>query len=210
MKMNKRTKNIISVVIFLVGLSMFLYVMYCHFSKEETKIHNTLIDKVSIMIAEDKYKQNPTSENLFGLCSSMLHTEEIDKIRKYYPMFLTMDNVTEVITEFCSEEQKDYNYPEQYYNLFLSYYLIAEGVSDDCDVIKMSQFIKMQQGYSLIEVVHINMLVYFKGKPAELEMFLSNLEKCNDYVDDEYHKEVIELILESYYEELENINQSIK
>ena len=203
MNMNKRTKNIISVVIFLIGLSMFLYVMYCHFSKEETKIHNTLIDKVSIIIAEDKYIDEPTTENLFGLCGNLLHTEEIEKIRQYYPVFLSTDNIIDSISIFCSEEQKDYNYPEQYYNLFLSYYLIAEGVSDDCDVIKMSQFIKMQQGYSLIEVVHINMLVYFKEKPSELETFLDNLGKCNEYVEDEYQKRVITMIQERYYKILE-------
>lgn len=194
--MNKR-KKFINVSFFLISLTLFIYVIYCNRSESEMKIHNTLLDKVQVKVAEDKYKDNPTTENLFILCSNLLHTKELDMIKQYYPVLLTTENIKDSMSYYLSNNNETYDNVEGFYNTILSCYIIAEGISNDCNPVEMAEYFKMQQGYSFIEVVHVSMLVYFKDNPTELKVFLENLENCNAYVDD-YHKEEISLIRNRY------------
>ena len=194
-KINKR--NIISLTCFLLSVVLFLYVIYCNRSESQVKIHNTLLDKIQVEIAENKFNDNPTTENLFVLCTNLLHTKELDMIKKYYPILLETENINDAMSSYLAYNNEPYANVESFYNTMLSCYLIAEGVSDDCNPVEMAKFLKMQQGYSFIEVVHIGMLVYFKDNTTDLKIFLENLDKCNSYVDD-YQKEEILLIQKRY------------
>ncbi len=182
---------------FLLSLVLFLYVIYCNRSESEIKIHNTLLDKIQVKIAENKYIDNPTTENLFVLCTNLLHTNEFDMIKQYYPVLLTIENIDDSMSSYLAYNNEQYTNVEMFYNTLLSCYLIAEGTSNDCDPVELAKYLKMQRGYSFIEVVHISMLVYFKDNPTDLKVFLENLDKCNVYVDD-YHKEEILLIQKRY------------